>query len=343
MDRNIFYNFDKLCSYDALLSFVLAERGVGKTYGATMAVVRDFINNGHQFIYLRRYQSELDKSVPKFFDALIANGEFEDHDLEVKTSKSHGSTFYVDHKIAGYAVPLSTSAILKSASFPLVRTIIFDEFCVTSGTYRYLTNEMTSFLDLVETVGRLRDNLRVWLLGNSTMSVNPYFSYFHLTVPYDSEFKTFGTDANGKPLMVVNYVKNEAYREKKRQSRFGKLIDGTKYGSYAIDNKWLQDDDTFVRKRSSEAKFYFTFQIEGCKLGVWLDKEGFMYISDDYDPNSHWVATFSSKDHNETSILLSKTDLLVKNILNHYKDAHLIFENMKIKFLLQNSLLKYAY
>ena len=49
-----------------------------------------------------------------------------------------------------------------------------------------------------------------------TSLTNPYFAYFQLQLPHNSEFKTFRDGS-----IVVNYAKNSAYREVKKASRFG--------------------------------------------------------------------------------------------------------------------------
>lgn len=43
MNQNIFWNINKLISYNALLYFVIGERGVGKSYGAKEYVCKNFI------------------------------------------------------------------------------------------------------------------------------------------------------------------------------------------------------------------------------------------------------------------------------------------------------------
>ena len=167
MNNSIFYNYTNVLSYSALFNFILGERGVGKTYGALKFVINRFIKSGEQFVYLRRYKSELKKSVPHLFDSLIQNEEFPDNNLFVR-----GDTFYIDGKVAGYAIALSTSNILKSTSFSKVKTIIYDEFLIDRGTYHYLSNEIISFLDLYETIARLRE-VRVLFLGNAISQANP--------------------------------------------------------------------------------------------------------------------------------------------------------------------------
>lgn len=319
---SIFYSLDKLVSYNALLNFVIAERGVGKTYASTKFCVHDFLKHDNEFVYLRRYKTELETAVPHFFDALVTNDEFVDHALESK-----GSTFTIDGRVAGYAVSLSTANILKSTSFAKVKTIVFDEFIIDKGNYHYLRNEIEQLLDIIETIGRLRD-VRVIFLGNAISITNPYFAYFNLSLPYGSDFKTFKDG-----LIVVNYVTNSAYREKKRQSRFGRLIADTSYGRYAIDNEWLRDSKAFIRSKSGACKNYSVITISGCRYGVWRESgTGFWYISDDYDPNNPCVFAFSSDDHNETTILSNaRRSSWFKPVIRAYREGTLAFENQRIK------------
>ena len=84
MESNIFYNYDRVISYNAFLNFLIGERGVGKTFGASEFVTRQFIKKGHEFVYLRRYKTDLEKGRKKFFSALINENKFPDNKLEVK-------------------------------------------------------------------------------------------------------------------------------------------------------------------------------------------------------------------------------------------------------------------
>lgn len=332
MNNDIWYSFQRVLSYDALMYYIIGERGVGKTYGATKHVINRFIKKGEEFVYLRRYKTELKNSVPKFFDVLKSNNEFKGHNLSVS-----GNDFYCDKKLCGYALPLSTANILKSTSYNKVKTIIFDEFIIDKGCYHYLQNEVTQLLDIIETIGRLRD-IRVIFLGNAISITNPYFTYFDLSLPYKSDIKTFKDG-----LIVVNYIKNEKYRAIKKASKFGKLIESTEYGKYAIDNEFLRDSKSFIAKKPKNSKFYFILVINGKTYGIWNDyKDGMMYISDDYDPNCPVRFTINSDDHNENTLLIrTRVSPFFKSIIEHYRLARLCFENQKIKNNIMNVLVKY--
>ena len=332
--KKIFYDYSKVLSYSkALLYFILGERGVGKTYGAIKFCINKFKKRNKKFIYLRRYKTELKESVPHFFDAINANHEF-NNKLYSKDNK-----FYCDDKVCGYAIPLSTAIILKSTSFADVDTIIFDEFIIDKGTYHYLSNEVEQMLDIIETIGRLRD-IKVIFLGNAITISNPYFTYFNLTLPYNKDIKTF---KHG--LIVVNYIKNEEYRKVKRQTKFGMLIKDTNYGKYAIDNEFLRDNKTFIEKRSKASKLIMVLKFNDNFYGVWRDaNKEYLYISKDYNPNFRYIYTFDSASHDYFTILTRfKTNSFLSTIMAHYKLALLRFDNQKIKNTFMKFIDKYLY
>lgn len=319
---SIFYSPEKLISYNALFNFVIGERGVGKTYGVSKFSVQDFLKHGNEFVYLRRYKSELEKSGPGFFKKFQKTGEFDGHEMEFKNSE-----FLIDDEVAGYALPLSTANILKSDdTYANVKNIIFDEFIIDKGTYHYLRNEVEQLLDIIETIARLR-NIRVFFLGNAISISNPYFAYFDLTLPYGSEFKLF---KNG--LICVNYIKNMAYRAKKKASRFGQLIEGTSYGRYAIDNEWLRDSKSFIRKKTGACHNWSILVIDGQRFGVWKNGDGFVFISNDYDPNNPCVFAAEVKDHDEQTMLIrARNSSWFKPVITGFRKGMLAFEDQKIK------------
>ena len=342
MNDQIYWNINKMFSYNALMYYVLGERGVGKSYGAKEYVATHFIKTGHQFVYLRRYKTELQQAMmkgtnPIFFEQIEKSPKLKGHTLTNKKD-----TMYIDKKVCGYAIPLSTANILKSATFEKVDTIIFDEFIIDKGNYHYLQNEVIQLLDIIETIARLRD-IKIIFLGNAISITNPYFTFFDITLPYNSEFKICKKDSEGKPLIVINYIKNMKYRDIKKQTRFGQLIKDTEYGKYAIDNEFLRDSKAFINKKSKTSKFYFILILNNKKYGIWCDyKEGMMYISNDYDPNCPVRFTINSEDHNETTLLIrTRSSPFFKSVIEHYRLAKLNFENQKIKNEIMNVIVKY--
>ena len=212
----MYYDYSKILSYNAFINFLIGERGVGKTYGASKFVIKQFINKGEEFVYIRRYKSELSKAVPEFFKSIIANDEFPNHKLATK-----GNKFIIDDTVAGYSFSLSTAQSLKSTNFPKVKNIIFDEFIIEEGQNHYIKNEVENFLGMLESIARTKD-VRVFMLANAVTITNPYFIYFDITLPYNTDIKTYRDG-----LILVQYMYNEEYRKVKAQTKLGRLTANT--------------------------------------------------------------------------------------------------------------------
>ena len=333
----MYYDVHPILTYNALINIIIGERGVGKTYGFKKFCIQDYLKNGNQFVYLRRYVSELKKSASGFFDGFKLNKEFEGHEFKVVTKKD-SFEFWCDGEICGYGLALSTAGQIKSKEFPFVKNLIFDEFIIERGVYHYLQYEVHSFLDILETIFRTRD-FRCFLLGNAVNRINPYFNYFKIEMPYNTDIKTY---RNGE--MLVQYIKNEAYREFKKNTRFGRLINGTEYGDYAIDNKFLHENRVFIGKKPPTAKFYFTLKLGNDNYGIWSDyKSSKVFISKDYDPSCPVIFTLDPDSHDENTRLVSlrRSDFF-KNLVEHYRTGLLYFDNLHTKGVILPLLNKYA-
>ena len=315
----MFWNIQKTLSYNALFNFIVGNRGGGKTYGAKEFVINRFLKHQEQFVYIRRYKKEFSKVKTFFADIEEA---FPDERLEVK-----GMNFYINGKVAGFAIPLSTSKIEKSTAYPDVTTIIFDEFILDKGTYHYLPDEVTHFLECYETIARSRNNCRVFFLSNAITVTNPYFLYFNIKLPYNSNISC-------KNDILIELVQNEDFIKMKKNTRFGKLIQGTEYADYSIDNNFLRDKKTFIEKKSGHCQFLFTFIYNSLQLGVWANyKEGKMFVSNDVDPHYTRAFALTKADHTPNTLLISslKKSYAFRTFLENYKLGNIYYENMNIK------------
>ena len=321
----MYYDYNKILSYNAFLNFLIGERGVGKTYGGSKFVTSRYIKNGEEFVYIKRYKSDLQKSVPKFFEELIKNNEFPDHNLSTK-----GSKFYIDGVVAGYSIALSNAQSWKSTNFPRVKNIIFDEFIVETGQQHYLQNEVESFLGLIETIARTRD-VRVFMLGNAYTITNPYFIYFDLNLPYNTDIKTYKDG-----LILLQYMYNEEYRDFKAQTKFGKLTEGTKYSKYANENNFRLDNKNFIEKKTGTSRCSFGIKYKDQTYGIWFDfNVGKIFVSTDINTTQIFACTLS--DHTPNTMLLSaiKDYTCWKTFIKNYKLGNVYYENIKIKNMIQ--------
>lgn len=324
---NIYYNYDKLLSYNCLLNIVIGERGVGKSYGAKKYVLKHYKKTKRKFVWLRRFGADLDSAIG---NAKICHWfkdiskEFPGKNMEISEDNKI-KYMYLNDNLCGYGMSLKGAESLKGTDFNDVDTIIFDEFLVGDGGSHYIKDECMYLLSIIETISRLR-KIRVIMLGNATSVVNPYFEFLNIHIPYGKSFKTFKDNT-----IVVNYIKNEEYRKVKRESEFGKLIKGTKYEEYAIENKFINDNIDFIKKRPKNSKIFFNISLDNKILGVWYDKNKYLYVSNKNQIENSVNISFNYKSHNKNSILLKGKNVFMNNLANHYKAGLLYFENLSIK------------
>ena len=63
-----YYDGSTAISYNSLFTFCIGGRSIGKTYYFKRMAIKNFINKKKQFIYLRRYKEELQKTISSFFN-----------------------------------------------------------------------------------------------------------------------------------------------------------------------------------------------------------------------------------------------------------------------------------
>lgn len=290
----MWYDGSKILSYNKIINFVIGNRGGGKTFWAKKWAVTDFKKKGKTFVWIRRYKDELDnKKLSRFFDDIA--DLFPDDKLEVKNKVA-----YINDKKFGDFIPLSTAAQFKSVPFPTVNKVIFDEFIIDKGSIRYIKNEAEGFLELYSTIARLRDDVRAVFLGNSISISNPYFMYFKLTPKLNKRF-TSNDD------IIIEMFTDTDYIDQVNKTRFGRLVAGTSYGDYAVDNNFLRDSQTFIEKRTPASEFLCGMKYNGVMYGYWIDyKAGLIFMSQQHDPFSYALYTLTKDDH-EPNLLLIKS------------------------------------
>lgn len=320
MDKSLYYNPNKLLSYNRILNFIIGARGIGKTYGYKKFCINRFLKHGEQFIYLKRYKTDV-KGVEQFFDTVS-------QDFPESTFKVKGRELYIDDKLAGWVMPLSSWQSVKSREFPNVCTILYDEFLLEkSSKQSYMQDEPKALLNFMDTVIRNRDNARCICMSNAVSVVNPFFLYFNLIPNIDKRYNAYES-------IVVEIPDSVDFTEERKKTKFGKLIDGTDYGDFSLGNEFVNDSQVFIEKRSKESKYQFSVVYNGMTIGVWVDTEkGLLYLSNDYDPDSKKVFALSTDDLDENVLLMNswKNNYYLGKMVNAFLNGYLRFDNQVLR------------
>ena len=172
---------------DAKYYVAMGERSNGKTYSALDYAAERFDVAGEQFAYVRRFGEDIrPKNLTNLFAAHVENGmlrnicggkynilTYQSNRFDLSARDENGEKVStVETVTIGRAFDLNSMEHYKSTSFPKITTIIFDEFLSRQG---YLPNEFQLFQNCLSTIIRLRNNVKIFMLGNTVNKYCPYF------------------------------------------------------------------------------------------------------------------------------------------------------------------------
>ena len=215
-----YYSLERILKHNAIYNMVIGERSNGKTYSVLKYAINEYFNgNGGELAIVRRWQEDVRGHRAKgIFSALIENGEVEKlSNGEFTGIHYYASKFYfcnyddegkpiynAETDIFAHAFALSGTEHNKSISFPRIKTILFDEF-LTRGTY--LPDEFVLFMNTISTIVRQRDNVKIFMLGNTVNKYSPYFAEMGLTHIQKMKQGTIDlyTYGNSKLTVAVEY------------------------------------------------------------------------------------------------------------------------------------------
>jgi hypothetical protein len=310
--KHPYYSFDKIMSYNAVYNFIPGGRGIGKTYGSKKMAISNSINKGQQFIYLRRYKDETQKSKDTFF-ADIAH-EYPEWDFRINGDKAERAAASTrDEKkrewiLMGYFMSLSVAQNVKSVAYPLVTLIIYDEFIIEKGNKQYIRDESTAFDNFYLTVDRYKDKTRVLFLANAVSITNPFFLEYEIR-PTGKEIQRLRPDpSTGLPFIAVQFVESEEFAKSIYQTRFGAFIKDSDYATYAVGNQFSDNSDDLIELKTSRATYVYTLETAKGSFSVWVDNFVGKYYALARRPKQEVIYVTDPARMTEDKMLLLRND-----------------------------------
>lgn len=309
---------------DYLIYIFVGAGGVGKSYSQKKYVIERFLEYGEQFVYLRRFDDELNRTKREYFNDIASDLGY---DIVCKNDQ-----YTLNEETFGHAISLNCAGKFKSSSFPKVKTIIFEEFLPEVKNH-YIPDEIRVFYRFMETVFRANDDCRVLMSANALTMFNPYFLEFGLR-PNNKGI------AKKDDLVYMQILKNEAFANEKKKTKFGRLTAGTEFGEYNMDNKFLFDSSTNIERKNRDCKCHLIFTFRNDMLGLWIDtktKKG--YVSFDYDPKCPLRFNLTLDNGKINKMHFTKRSMLYL-LYQLYTNDMLCFESGKVKAISER-ILKY--
>ena len=297
-EKITYWNIYPILSKGAQYNLIYGERSNGKTYGTLAYCLEEYFVNKSEFAYIRRWDEDLvGKKGESLFNGLIKNGVIRKlskgkWNYVVYKSRSYylafiddEGTITTDTRPFAYAFALTQHEHYKSNSYPEIRNIIFDEF-LTRGMH--LPDEFIIFQNVLSTLIRLRDDVKIFMLGNTVNKYSPYIKEMGLTRMRDQKIGTIDVYEYGNSgLKVAVEYSDMPSKEKKSNVYFAfnnPRLNMIKNGAWEIDLYPHYPRDQYAGiNEYVDIKYMFFIEFEGsilqCEV-IYKDKD----INDKVNP-----------------------------------------------------------
>lgn len=315
-----FYSLNRIKELKCQYNLIFGKRSNGKTYSVLKEIIVNYAKTGQQGAYLRRYREDfIGKRGQQMFSALVSDGIIKDvTDGKWTTVKYQSSQWFFakeDEKTGRlitdaspfcFGFSLAQMEHDKSTSYPNITTIVFDEFISRIG---YLPQEFVLFMNVLSTIIRQRNNVTIYMLGNTVNKYCPYFKEMGLGHIEDMEAGKIDVYSygNSKLKVAVERTKNHNIQGRKSDVYFAfdnpslEMITG---GAWELDlyphcpRKYDDEDIVF--------KFFVVYndqilqgevvELDDCSFIYFHRKTGEirhpdrdLIFSEEYDPRPNYV------------------------------------------------------
>lgn len=289
MKSNEYYNGTRIVGSKAWLCFSMGNRSIGKSFYYKRFCIKRFLEKGEKFLYIRRRDVDLKDAMPVWFDDI--SFKFPNYSLDTKKNTiviskvednpETGEKEIKSSNVCGYYTYLSALSRLKSMPMEDVTTILFDEFLPDDGRYLKTADPfyepqllMSLYMTVARGIGKpIRTNVKIICIANTTSLFNPYFTYFGIDMTGKQNYLKDG--------MLVEITYNQKAADEIKATDFGRVLQRTRYGGYALENQSLLDIKSQIHAIPEKARPYCLVYFNKW-YGAFVDDSG-VYWKNTYD------------------------------------------------------------
>lgn len=186
-----YYSLKNILTRNAQYNMIFGERSNGKTFAVLEHGLEDYALTGNQMAIVRRWQDDFKgKRAATMFDNLVNAGVIS----RVTGGEWSGVYYYasrwflckfdedgkrtIQDEPFCFAFAISAMEHDKSTSYPKIKTVMFDEFLTRS---MYLPDEFILFMNVLSTIIRERNDVIIFMCGNTINQYSPYFVEMGIT------------------------------------------------------------------------------------------------------------------------------------------------------------------
>ena len=349
---------------DAQYYMIIGERSNGKTFSCIEYALDNYFNKGEQFAYIRRWQDDIKgKRGTELFKNFI-NNETRGNIIKSKSKGKYNTVIYRSHmwfmayrnedsdeiSVAfepfAYGFTLSDMEHDKSTSYPNVTTIIFDEFITRKI---YFPDEFVTFTNVLSTIIRHRNNVKIFMCGNTVNKYCPYFKEMGLTNIDKMKQNTIDVYTYGDSGLMV-CVEFSEFPSKKKESDIYFAFNNPKLqmitkGTWEINVYPHLPREFSYKPKDVKLTYYIVFNntILHCDI-VHLNKCWFTFIHPKTTPikedNKNLVYTLDVLPYRNYRCKINKpVSRLEKFIYNQFRIGKVFYSSNDVGEIVRNYLM----
>ena len=180
-----YVTLDRIKREHAHYNWLIGQRSNGKTFAVLKEMIINYLKNGKQSALIRRWREDFrGKRGKLMFASLVSSGIISELSSGEWTGVSYyAGQWYLTRETEDgetvkapepfcFGFSISEMEHDKSTSYENVTLVVFDEAVSRQG---YLTDEFVLFCNVLSTIIRQRDNVVIYMLGNTVNKYCPYF------------------------------------------------------------------------------------------------------------------------------------------------------------------------
>lgn len=356
MKKGSFYSLDKIKKHNAEYNMIIGERSNGKTYAVKMEILKKHAASKchDQAALIRRWDEDF-KGIrgTNMFSDIVENGELQKlfgdrydgimyfrHAWYLSKKDENGKTVKAEEPFC-YAFAVTAMEHDKSTSYPKITTVLFDEVITRK---QYVPDEFILFMNCLSTIIRERDNVTIYMLGNTVSHFSPYYTEMGLKhvrqmKQGDIDLYTYG-DSGCK--VAVEYIGESKFLKKSNKyfAFDNPKLNMIKTGAYELD---VHPHLTKRFKRSEIMFIYFIIYEEfllQCEV-VQSDGEVFTYIHEkttelkDIENDLIYTTDVTSKPNYRVGIIKAR-DKIGEKVAFFFKQNLVFYQNNEIGEIVSN-------
>lgn len=354
-----YWNPKNILETGATYYFAYGQRGNGKTTAIMKYMLQEYIDSGYQRqgAIIRRWLDDFKGfNGPQMCDFINSQNWIEKWTkgrFNIVLYKSRmwylaniqdGDVIESDSQPCMFGFAITAQEHYKSTQFPNVCNIMFDE-CISSDFY--LPDEFVQYMNLLSTIIRNREGVKIFMLGNSISKFCPYFKEMGLNKVKTQKQGTIDVYSYGDSGLKVAVEYCKTLKKSKEQNKYfafdNPKLDMITTGGWQIAN--YPRLPVYYTPNEVKFKFYISFYDDLFQCNIIKSKElksSFIFIAPKtrniYDKKALIFDILPRPEKNYRRRITHPTDKIGKIIYKYFVDEKVFYANNETGDIIHNYL-----